>query len=87
MTPQERDFLKLLDRARASNIKYSQRIREAREALQTTCTHPVEAQEPMFWWHDNGYGKQSRCEGKACKICHAKKYYDERWWLTVQDRL
>lgn len=53
----------------------SKQIRDLKDSLKETCTHPLDFVIEIEWEHDNGYGTQTKHKAMRCTICNK----DNRW--------
>lgn len=65
LTKDQRKFQRLLDQLEKKQTE----VFEFRKQLSENCNHPEEFVQPYTWEHDNGYGRQTKHDGRQCHIC------------------
>jgi len=85
MNKKERAVYDAIEQSIRVSKKAHAKTEAARKALGKECTHPVEAQMPYQWEHDNGYGVQSQHEGIRCRLCGAEKAWKSSSYWTSQN--
>lgn len=58
-------------------------ISNLRQRLQGICDHSNT--EPYVWEHDNGYGRQSKIEGKRCLDCLFVDLWNRKSFIDPRD--
>lgn len=57
----------LLNSKRMERVRLVMEIENILAQLRLICDHSKD--EPYFWEHDNGYGKQTKITGRRCSYC------------------